>query len=443
MKNLTTQKIVLGILMAFVLAFGVQGIADAITTTSSGDNAVTSSTRGTAVIAVATIADANPRSFTLRVTAAEDGDSVNIPTPTNATITEIKTTSAPSDPASDPDDGADPDPSPAKDDIVSGTTITFGGLGNKDDRSDRANPPTTTTGDPNTGSWTFKVTYTVTNFGYYSIDVDNNDADPDIEAYVVQSKGKAASYEIDKTAASDITQTPQVRGRNIEVEVVEGNTAQGWVQVDLSITNGKLRPTGFFLSGSRIYDLNDANDNGYTSLSVFTATDGTIDVTVDQTRDRTATVTAKISGVTGEHASHTVTYFYDGVTIARVSGNYQHAKTNTSLAQPLVVRVLDGTRPVRDQRVRFTATDGTLSAASFIRETGSAQGTAALSVRTDSRGDAKVNLRVHGDAEGITVNAAVASTPPAPGTTVAELGTSNQFQTLLSAKTRPVPWNLI
>ena len=132
--------------------------------------------------------------------------------------------------------------------------------------------------------------------------------DPDIEAYVVRSKGKAASYEINKTNADDITQTPQESGNNIVVQVVEGTTAQPWVQVDVSISGGgKLHPKGLFLSGSKIYALNDANDSGYSSLSVYTDSEGKIDVQVSPDRDKTATVTAKISGTSGAHASHTVT----------------------------------------------------------------------------------------------------------------------------------------
>ena len=37
MNNLTTRKIVLGLLMALVLAFSVQGIADALTLTEVSD----------------------------------------------------------------------------------------------------------------------------------------------------------------------------------------------------------------------------------------------------------------------------------------------------------------------------------------------------------------------------------------------------------------------
>ena len=92
--------------------------------------------------------------------------------------------------------GKDPEPSPAKGDIAtitsststfSTTSIEFGGLGNRNDNIEDWD----STGAPNTGSWTFKVTYTVANLGPYSIEVTGNDNTPDIEAYVVQSKSKA------------------------------------------------------------------------------------------------------------------------------------------------------------------------------------------------------------------------------------------------------------
>ncbi len=413
MKNLMTHKFAFGVLMALVLAFSVQGVVEAQTTRVSADSAITSSTAGTTTIPVFDISGTNllTRSFTLTVTGAADGETVGI-TATGATVTEIRTTSAPGDPASDPDDGTDPEPSPALNDVVSGTTITFGGLGNRNDGQD------TTTGDPNTANWTFRVTYTVAALGAYSIEVDNNDLSPDIAAYVVQSKGKAASYQLNKAAAADITQTPQIANTAMEVQVTDGTTGQTWVQVDLNITNGRLYPTGQFVIGSRLYNANEANNNGYTALSVFTSTGGDIDgVTVAPNRGQTATVTAKISGVTGDHASHTVTYFDSGVvTIDRVSGNYQHAKEGDRLAQPLVVRVLDGTRNVANQRVRFTASGGQLrsvTGSTFINETGSAEGTTAISIKTDGSGQAKVYLTAPTTAAAVTVNAEVAQTPPA------------------------------
>ena len=106
----------------------------------------------------------------------------------------------------------------------------------------------------------------------------------------------------------------------------------------------------------------------------------------------------------------------DGVRMERVSGNYQHARTGDRLPQPLVVRVSDGTRVVRDQRVRFTASGGRLYATSsslFIRESGSVEGTTAISVKTDSRGEAKVYFTTPSTPNQYFVNAEVAPTPPA------------------------------
>ena len=50
MSNLTTRKIVLGLLMTLVLAFGVQEIAEAQSVSVSGDGATTSSTSGTKIV---------------------------------------------------------------------------------------------------------------------------------------------------------------------------------------------------------------------------------------------------------------------------------------------------------------------------------------------------------------------------------------------------------
>ena len=50
MSNLTTRKIVLGTLMVLVLAFSVQGIAEAQSVSVSGDGSTTSASSGTTVI---------------------------------------------------------------------------------------------------------------------------------------------------------------------------------------------------------------------------------------------------------------------------------------------------------------------------------------------------------------------------------------------------------
>lgn len=52
MKNLMTHKFALGVLIALVLAFGVQGTVEAQTVSVSGDGSVTSASAGTTVILV-------------------------------------------------------------------------------------------------------------------------------------------------------------------------------------------------------------------------------------------------------------------------------------------------------------------------------------------------------------------------------------------------------
>ena len=92
MSNLTTRKIVLGTLMVLVLAFSVQGIAEAQTVSVSGDGSTTSASSGTTVItdyrdppAVAV-----ERSFTISVSKAKDGEIITITGSSGVTINEIK-----------------------------------------------------------------------------------------------------------------------------------------------------------------------------------------------------------------------------------------------------------------------------------------------------------------------------------------------------------------
>ena len=212
MNNLTTRKIVLGLLMALVLAFSVQGTAEAQSVSVSGDGSTTSSSSGTTVITDYRTTPDVERSFTIRVSSAKNGENVTID-PTGATLTEVEVTSAPSpQTAFDTDDdsatddettpgGSDTQISPAKGVISGGPeTITFEGLGKPD--SDTA-----------TGSWTIKVTYQVTAFGRYSIEiggsVDTDVAGSPITAYVVRSDTLSRNASI----AAGSTTTPCVRNR--------------------------------------------------------------------------------------------------------------------------------------------------------------------------------------------------------------------------------------
>ena len=153
MSNLTTRKIVLGTLMVLVLAFSVQGIAEAQTVSVSGDGSTTSASSGTTVITdYRDTPNVNvERSFTIRVSSAKNNETVTI-APTGARLTEVEVTSAPSpqtafddgdNPDSDTPTGNDAQISPAKGDTGS-QTITFNGLGKPDSRTA-------------TGSWTIRA----------------------------------------------------------------------------------------------------------------------------------------------------------------------------------------------------------------------------------------------------------------------------------------------
>ena len=78
MENLMTRKIVLGMLMAFVLSFGAQGIADAQSVSISGDGAASSSSTGITVITDFRTTPNARRSFTITVSKAEDGEEITI-----------------------------------------------------------------------------------------------------------------------------------------------------------------------------------------------------------------------------------------------------------------------------------------------------------------------------------------------------------------------------
>ena len=123
MNNLTTRKIVLGLLMALVLAFGVQGnLANAQSVSVSGDGSTTSSSSGTTVITDYRTTPDVERSFTIRVSSAKNPENITID-PTDANIIKVEVTSAPSpqtkfdsgeDPDSDDPTGTDTQISPAK-----------------------------------------------------------------------------------------------------------------------------------------------------------------------------------------------------------------------------------------------------------------------------------------------------------------------------------------
>ena len=404
MNTLTTRQIVFGLLMGFVLVFGVQGIVNAQSVSVSGDGSTTSSSRGTTVITDYRATPEVERSFTISVSNAKNAQTVTID-PTGATITEVRVTSAPS-PQTKFDDGDNPDSDtptgtdqqivPAKG-VLAGnpTTITFNGLGKPDSATA-------------TGSWQIKVTYTVGAFGNYSIAIGGTaDSDPSgspIAAYVVRSDSLARNLSFN----SDSTDTPVVRTSSVTFDV---GTDQ-WFRVDLRITGGKLYlDSGQYLSGNRLFDVTQRKE--FTSLSMFTASDGSVTANLIQNNGQVAKITATIPGSNARGKTYTVTSFDSATTIEQVSGNHQFGYTNSGtnygswmkLRNPLVVRVVDGhgtNKGVSGQWVTFTATGAArfraVSRANLWDSSGDGSISAAddnqtpLTVKTDSSGRAQVYL---------------------------------------------------
>ena len=192
-------------------------------------------------------------------------------TPSNASITEVEVTRAPTAQTSFLDsDGnsqtteqnGDAQISPARGDTtitssaVSTSQIDFSGLGRPD--SDAA-----------TGSWTIKVSYLVEAFGQYSIEiggtVDTDVSGSPITAYVVRSDTLARNTSI----AEGSTRTPVLGTSSVSVTVSPSNA---WTRVDLRVTGGKLYlDSGQYLSGNKLFDVTQRKE--FTSLSMFTDDD--------------------------------------------------------------------------------------------------------------------------------------------------------------------------
>ena len=402
MKNLTTRKIVFGMLMALVLAFSVQGIVDAQSVSVSGDGATTSSDSGIQVIASPHTPAAIERSFTIQVNGAEDDENVTIlPTAgmVPAVVTKIEVTSAPTN------------GTPAKGEAGLSNTITFRGLGND------------TNNNPITGNWTIKITYTVDDFGGYEVSVggtvDSDVAGSPVRAYVVRSDEQSrranggTGREINPAASTP--QTPSVRASSINVKIA--NSTEAWTKVNFTISGGQLYLSGGgqYLQSNRLYTVS-GSEKYFSSLSVFTI-GGTATANIRINPNQTAKITASIPGSPSAKATYIVTSFFDDITLERVSGNYQHDYGGEYLDAPLVVRVSDGPidrrRGVSGQKVTFTlagsGTDGDLRPASGTKEIGDNRNTVGhtIDVETNSSGEARVILQLPRTAGLYTVEAQV------------------------------------
>ena len=145
---------------------------------------------------------------------------------------------------------------------------------------------------------------------------------------------------------------------------------QSWTKVTFSTTSGLLYSQGadnYYVSSSK---LTTSLPSGSTTITAYSNNAAAVEVQYRATGNTTATVTAMIPGSVNRDSTHKVTVFFNSsVSLERISGNEQFGQMNSStldvanrpqLINPLVVRVLDGTRGVGEKqgKVKFTVTSG-------------------------------------------------------------------------------------
>ena len=473
-KNIQKQKCMLGILMSLVLALGVQGNVNAQSvfmkggpkSTPIGDNG----NNGVPVIYSMKHNGHENLSFTFQVTDAKDGTTITIEgdnwyalnrwewfpdkhKKANPVIDAISVPGAATNEAGNPSISTSGNPSKSK------GVITF-------------DAPGAAGSENSSWKWSGSITvnYHTVGYGRSKVTVKDNETgdggadDFQIQHYVVQSPDNARlkRYEISHRDTY-VTKTPHVSTGNdlpfaVRVREPKGEL-QTWVQVDLSVTNGKLylKPStnpihkDMYLSGGKLYPRATQHE-GFTNLSVFThyhtvgntaIARGTIPpVSVVPDSGATAQVTATIPGAPntpvlgGLAATRTVIYFTDGIVMQEVSGNHQAKQAGEILDAPLVVRVLDGNRPVPNQRVRFAAEGDATAKTTRLRatipslflpemviisgegltnervvQTASVENTAEVSVYTDAEGYAKVDVTLPNTPGKYKINAHIALHP--------------------------------
>ena len=473
--NTQTQKCVLSLLILLMLALGVQGSVNAQSvfmkggpkSTPIGDNG----NNGVPVIYSMQHNGNENLSFTFQVTDAKDGATITIAGDNWYAGNRWEYTfqkkahpviDAISVPAAATNDQGGLSLSTSGNPPISKGVITFDAPGAAG--SENAN-----------WKWSGSITvnYHTAGYGRSTVTVKDNETadsgadDFQIQHYVVQSPDNARLHGYEFTHRDRYTTpTPHVSSGSdlpFDVRVKEsGGEVQSWVQVDLRITNGKLylkpstdpRHKDFYLSGGKLYPRATQHE-GFTNLSVFThyatisntrvARGMLPPVSVVPDRGATAEVTATIPGALntpisgGLAGTRTVIYFTDKIVMQEVSGNHQAKQAGETLDNPLVLRVLDGNRPVPNQRVRFEAEGDATAKTTRLRASvpslflpeltievnkglsnhriihaASVENTHAVSVYTDAAGYAKVDVTLPATPGKYKINAHIATHPHNP-----------------------------
>ena len=341
MYNLTTRKIVLGLLMALVLTFSVQGIAEAFEGIKSGNSI--------ALLPIPSSGDTSEQSFTFGIkftqmeVDAEDAATANVFNDGKTSVSIIAIS------------GMNP------------TSFTVSGLTDTDDNSANL----TVNVDPSsTSTYTATVKYTLSSssgLGEKNFVVDGTTV---YTAYGVRRPSEVTAVRFSSTNAKIITVDPNPNSefyldRTISVTLMGTNNENAIVEFE------RIEGTG-----SLYEDLDDNRTRLDPGRSLVTRANGVVQSATASVRLRVgngssiirATIRGANLAING--TTHDATYFYGGIRLVKVSGEPQAGTPNTQLAEPLVVEVRDwypnplsGTA-IRDQEIAF------FTAASIARVSG-------------------------------------------------------------------------
>ena len=261
--------------------------------------------------------------------------------------------------------------------------------------------------DPTSTSASATVKYTLA-VGSTGLGVKNFTANDSASTVVHTAYGVRADSQNTFSTLIPGTTSPQTGAESSGKEIAV-TPNQSWTKVTFSTTSGLLYSQGadnYYVSGSK---LTTSLPSGSTTITAYSNNAAAVEVQYRATGNTTATVTAMIPGSVNRASTHKVTVFFDrSVRVERTSGNEQFGQMNSDtidvahrqhLINPLVVRVLDGTRGVgqKQGRVTFAVTAGGgvlryFSASLFDKTALSVQNTNTVTVYTDGQGYAKAYL---------------------------------------------------
>ena len=353
MNNLTTRKIVLGLLMTCVLAFGVQGIAEAQTgvlTITSGNNQ-TKQAGQTFTIA-----------FKIVVTTPEN-------TATPSSVTQAVNFS-------------------------SGVTLTT-------TRADIAGDTLTITPTANNAATPRISTHTYT----LSYKVDDNASSGSVNGFGTN----ATVYVVPDSspAIADLSfDTPPASGYESATDTIPISPGSSGLLLDATGANLPLR---YSVSGGTLY-VPDGSTNGRTiSSSQTISSSAPVRLRMN---NGTRVVSVYVEGQNAQRQTARVTIIHRYAQISKVSGDSpkQAGSPGSRLLHPFTVKVTDaGGRNVPGQKVTFISdNNGTFSAHSDFPDTGDIpagapqtviDATDGITVTTDSQGRASIYLVLGNDGE--------------------------------------------